>query len=138
MNMKKWMLLLCFANLSFFGFAQVKGIKDLSSKVNANQSAATSTILKNLDEQLKTKFSLDGVKSELVGNVLNIKAADADFAKLSAGLRSNEGQKILTSAKSILGTTGFDAKGLKVKEIVLDMVPNITAKSVLQTIKFPL
>lgn len=136
--MKKLILLLCLVNISYLGFSQVKGIKELNNKVNSSQNAASAGILKNLDEQLKSKFSLDAVKSELVGNVLNIKAADTDFAKLSAGLRTNEGQKILTQAKSILGSSGFDAKGLNVKEIVLEMLPNLNAKSVLQTLKFPL
>ena len=136
--MKKWMLLFCFSGLSFVGFSQVKGLKDLSNKVAPSQSAATATILKNLDEQLKTKFSLDGVKSELVGNVLKIKAADADYAKLTSTLRAAEGQKILTTAKSVLGTSGFDAKGLNVKEIVLEMLPKLDAKTVLQSVKFPI
>lgn len=108
--------------------------KQAQSSVSSTQSNSTKSVLNNLDAELMKKFKLDGVKSEIVGNTLKMKVADEDLAGLSASARDAQGNAMLNSAMDILKGSGLNLKNLGVKNVLLEMVKNMSVKEILGSI----
>ncbi|OYU95017.1 MAG: hypothetical protein CFE21_11960 [Bacteroidetes bacterium B1(2017)] len=143
--MKKLILLLlvAFAIQSNSAFAQLGGAMDKLAKQGSAaatdaKNSSTSTILGNLDKSLKDQFKLDGVKSQIMGDVLKIKVADTDFTKLSAASKTKQGNQIADAASSILGGSGLNLQGLGLKNIIVEMFKSMSLNDILATIKKPI
>ena len=102
------------------------------------KKASTSTLLSAMDQSLKAKYSLDGVKSQIMGDVLKIKVADNDFTKLTNGAKASQAAQIMNTANTLMKGNGLNLQGLGVKNVVLEMVKNMTATEIIQTLKKPL
>lgn len=123
--------------LSFFGFglnqtyAQVNlnkvGVKNgriTTPSVGSLQAAA----LANLDAQLKRKYNLASVKSELIGDSLAINIADAKFNSLNQTALNKQAGTILESAIGILKTGNLRTG---VRSVAVNLLRNIKLKDVL-------
>lgn len=115
-----------------FGMAKEAGaqistsqIRSLSKQVKQANTTAKSVgigvMLSQLDEQLRQKFRLDAVKSELSGETLRVKAASAAFTRLPADAQNAHGTRILEGVVSMLGAQ----QSKLVKTLVVDLVQDI-------------
>ncbi len=102
------------------------------------KKASTGTLLNAMDQSLKTRYNLDGVKSQIMGDVLKIRVADADFAKLTNGAKTSQAAQIMSTANTLVKNNGLNLQGLGVKNVVVEMVKNMTATEIIQTLKKPL
>ncbi|MBU3662876.1 MAG: hypothetical protein FGM41_06730 [Bacteroidetes bacterium] len=137
--MKKSMLFMAFSLLVCAANSTAQSsINKLSrqaqSSISGAQNNSTKAVLSNLDTELMKKFSLDGVKSEIVGNTLKMKVADTDLAKLSASARDAKGNDMLNSAMDLLKGNGMNLKGLGVTNVLLEMVKNMSLKEILGSV----
>lgn len=146
MNKLTAFFLMAFLGLANFSSAQINSsttIKDLSKKVRTTNTVAkttaatvkntsTASVLNSLDSQLKNRFKLDAVKSELSGETLKVRAASAAYAKLPASLRNTQGQNVLNGATQLLSGNA-DLKSLNVKTIAIEMVRDMSVGKVIQS-----
>ncbi len=102
------------------------------------KKASTGTLLNAMDQSLKTRYSLDGVKSQIMGDVLKIRVADTDFTKLTNGAKASQAAQIMSTANTLVKNNGLNLQGLGVKNVVVEMVKNMTATEIIQTLKKPL
>jgi hypothetical protein len=134
----KIILFLCF--LLGFGMAKEAGaqistsqIRSLSKQVKQASSSAKNVVsgamLSQLDEQLRQKFRLDAVKSELSGETLRVKAASAAFARLPASAQNAHGARIIEGAVSMLGAQ----QSKPIKTLVVDLVQDITVGNAIKS-----
>jgi len=86
-------------------------------------------MLSQLDEQLRQKFRLDAVKSELSGETLRVKAASAAFARLPASAQNAHGARIIEGAVSMLGAQ----QSKPIKTLVVDLVQDITVGNAIKS-----
>jgi hypothetical protein len=105
---------------------QVKQVKQVNS---AAKNVVSGAMLSQLDEQLRQKFRLDAVKSELSGETLRVKAASAAFARLPASAQNAHGARILEGAVSMLGAQ----KSKPIKTLVVDLVQDITVGNAIKS-----
>lgn len=91
----------------------------------AVKSATTSSVLSTLDSQLKEKFKLDAVKSEISGETLRVKAASAAYSKLPAAAQNAQGKRILEGTAKMIGS-GDGLKSLNIKSLAIDMVKDMS------------
>ena len=108
-------------------------IRSASKQVKQASSAAKNVVsgamLSQLDEQLRQKFRLDAVKSELSGETLRVKAASAAFARLPASAQNAHGARILEGAVSMLGAQ----QSKPIKTLVVDLVQDITVGNAIKS-----
>jgi hypothetical protein len=103
--------------------SQLRSInKQVQQVNNVAKNVGSGVLLSNLDTQLKQKFRLDGVKSELTGETLKVKAASAAFARLPVASQNAHGKRILDGAVMLLS----DRQGLPIKTVVVELVKDIT------------
>jgi hypothetical protein len=126
-------LLVCVANLTAQSSLN-KLSKQAQSSVSSTQSNSTKSVLSNLDAELMKKFNLDGVKSEIVGNTLKMKVADADLAGLSASALDAKGNAMLNSAMDLVKGNGLNLKSLGVNNVLVEMVKNMSLKDILGSV----
>jgi len=144
MNKLTTILLLTFLGIANITWSQINSsttLKDLNKKisttntkqaVSAVKNTSTAGVLSALDNQLKNKFKLDGVKSELSGETLKVRAASAAYAKLPASLRNTQGKKVLDATTQMLSGDAT-LKSLNVKTVAIDMVRDMSVGKVIQS-----
>lgn len=123
-------LIICFLlvfGISIESQSQI-GVSNLTKQVSAD---ATKKMLGNLDSEMKKQFKLDGVKSEIAGDVLKMKVADSDFASMTNNLRTSTGNNMLEQAVKLAKGNGINLKGLGIKSVVLEMVKGLSVNEVL-------
>jgi hypothetical protein len=129
---KQLLLICCLWIVGIFTVqAQIGNIT--KQAVNIEKTALQNS-LTSLDQQLLTQFKLDQVKSEIIGNVLKLKVADTDFAKLNASNQLLQGNKIMDAATKILSSKGTNLKSVGITKMVIEMLPATKATTILQTI----
>ena len=87
-----------------------------------------STALANLDAQLKKKYNLANVKSELLGDSLAINIADSKLNDLNQNALNKQAGTILESAVDML-KTGNVKTGIRT--VAVNLLKNINLKDVL-------
>jgi hypothetical protein len=87
-----------------------------------------STALANLDAQLKKKYNLANVKSELLGDSLAINIADSKLNGLNQNALNKQAGTILESAVDML-KTGNVKTGIRT--VAVNLLKNINLKDVL-------
>jgi hypothetical protein len=146
MNKLTIILLLTFLGIANITWSQINSsttLKDLNKKIssaNTNtkeivstvKNTSTAGVLSALDNQLKNKFKLDGVKSELSGETLKVRAASAAYAKLPASLKNSQGNKVLDATTQMLSGDAT-LKSLNVKTVAIDMVRDMSVGKVIQS-----
>jgi|688.fasta_scaffold161174_2 hypothetical protein len=110
--------------------SQIRSVsKQVKQANSAAKNASSGLMLSQLDEQLRQKFRLDAVKSELSGETLRVKAASAAFARLPAASQNAHGARILEGAVTMLGAQ----KSTPVKTLVVDLVQDITVGNAIKS-----
>ncbi|MDP3928196.1 MAG: hypothetical protein Q8R57_04185 [Bacteroidota bacterium] len=144
MNKLTTILLLTFLGIANITWSQINSsttLKDLNKKVSTTntkqavstvKNTSTAGVLSALDNQLKNKFKLDGVKSELSGETLKVRAASAAYAKLPASLRNTQGNRVLDATTQMLSGDAT-LKSLNVKTVAIDMVRDMSVGKVIQS-----
>jgi hypothetical protein len=144
MNKLTTILLLTFLGIANITWSQINSsttLKDLNKKISTTstkqavstaKNTNTAGVLSALDNQLKNKFNLDGVKSELSGETLKVRAASAAYAKLPASLRNTQGNKVLDATTQMLSGDAT-LKSLNVKTVAVDMVRDMSVGKVIQS-----
>ena len=144
MNKLTTILLLTFLGIANITWSQINSsttLKDLNKKISTTstkqavstaKNTNTAGVLSALDNQLKNKFNLDGVKSELSGETLKVRAASAAYAKLPASLRNTQGNKVLDATTQMLSGDAT-LKSLNVKTVAIDMVRDMSVGKVIQS-----
>jgi hypothetical protein len=144
MNKLSAILLLTFLGIANITWSQINSsttLKDLNKKISSTntkqavstvKNTSTAGVLSALDNQLKNKFKLDGVKSELSGETLKVRAASAAYAKLPASLRNTQGNKVLDATTKMLSGDAT-LKSLNVKTVAIDMVRDMSVGKVIQS-----
>lgn len=103
--------------------SQLRHINKQVQQVNkVAKNVGSGVLLSNLDTQLKEKFRLDGVKSELTGETLKVKAASAAFARLPVASQNAHAKRILDGAVMLVG----NRQELPIKSVVVELVKDIT------------
>ena len=87
-----------------------------------------STALANLDAQLKKKYNLANVKSELLGDSLAINIADSKLNGLNQNALNKQAGTILESAVNMLKTGNIKTG---VRTVAVNLLKNIKLKDVL-------
>ena len=109
-------------------------LKKIENSIVGNaKNASSAALLQSLDAQLKNKFSLDGVKSQLLGNTLNVKLADMDFTKLNPNAQGKQATLFTEAIKNSIATGNL--KSLGISTIVVEMVKSMSVPEILQTLK---
>ncbi|MCG9878999.1 MAG: hypothetical protein MH472_00225 [Bacteroidia bacterium] len=106
--------------------------KQAQTVTNTAKNTTTNSLLSTLDSQLKQKFKLDDVKSELSGETLRVKAASAAYSKLPASAQNAQGKRILEGASKMIGS-GEGLKSLNIKTLAVDMVKDMTVSKAVQS-----
>ena len=144
MNKLTTILLLTFLGIANITWSQINSsttLKDLNKKISTTntkqavstvKNTSTAGVLSALDNQLKNKFKLDGVISELSGETLKVRAASAAYAKLPASLRNTQGKKVLDATTQMLSGDAT-LKSLNVKTVAIDMVRDMSVGKVIQS-----
>jgi len=144
MNKLTTILLLTFLGIANITWSQINSsttLKDLNKKISTTntkqavstvKNTSTAGVLSALDNQLKNKFKLDGVKSELSGETLKVRAASAAYAKLPASLRNTQGNRVLDATTQMLSGDAT-LKSLNVKTVAIDMVRDMSVGKVIQS-----
>ena len=110
--------------------SQIRSVgKQVKQANSAAKNASSGIMLSQLDEQLRQKFRLDAVKSELSGETLRVKAASAAFARLPAASQNANGARIIEGAATMLGAQ----KSTPVKTLVVDLVQDITVGNAIKS-----
>ena len=108
------------------------GASNNQALVNAQKQLLTNS-LANFDKSLIQKFGLDGAKTEVVGNLLKIKVADKDFAKMTNLQKSNLANNINGLSGDMLKQLGdkvLSSLGLsKITNVVVELASGLGANS---------
>ncbi|GAB1448474.1 hypothetical protein MASR2M44_14870 [Bacteroidota bacterium] len=108
------------------------GASNNQALANAQKQLLTNS-LANFDKSLIQKFGLDGAKTEVVGNLLKIKVADKDFAKMTNLQKSNLANNINGLSGDMLKQLGdkvLSSLGLsKITNVVVELASGLGANS---------
>ncbi|MCK6611314.1 MAG: hypothetical protein L6Q78_09740 [Bacteroidia bacterium] len=108
------------------------GASNNQALANAQKQLLTNS-LANFDKSLIQKFGLDGAKTEVVGNLLKIKVADKDFAKMTNLQKSNLANNINGLSGDMLKQLGdkvLNSLGLsKITNVVVELASGLGANS---------
>lgn len=108
------------------------GASNNQALVNAQKQLLTNS-LANFDKSLIQKFGLDGAKTEVVGNLLKIKVADKDFAKMTNLQKSNLANNINGLSGDMLKQLGdkvLSSLGLsKITNVVVELASGLGTNS---------
>ncbi len=129
--------ILILVGLFFFGFglnplnAQIsldKLSKSTGKVVVPSSKSLQAAALASLDTQLKKKFNLAFIKSELIGDSLAINIADAKLNSLNQTALNKQAGTILESAVAILKTGNLKTG---IRSVAVNLLKNIKLKDVL-------
>lgn len=95
--------------------------------------ASLAETLTGFNNQLKKTFGVEAVKSQLVGDDLKVKVANAAFTKMNSAARTTQAKAIAEGAKTLVEKDATTLLKGSVKTVTVDLVKSITENGILST-----